>query len=126
MRDQLPPSVKPGWVGGHFYKFRKQPTEFLTMLAGLGDVTFMRMFSRPTYFLNNPDLIRDLLITSNSKFHKGLALQRAKPLLGKGLLTNEGQSHLRQRRMIQPAFHRDRIAEYSKSMVHFASRMSGE
>ncbi|NNE68537.1 MAG: cytochrome P450 [Pyrinomonadaceae bacterium] len=124
MSNTLPPSLKPGWIGGHFFKFRRRPTEFLTELASLGDITYMRMHRHPSYFLNHPDLIRDLLVTSHSKFHKGLALQRAKPLLGEGLLTNEGESHLRQRRMIQPAFHRKRIAEYAKSMSFYADRMA--
>jgi cytochrome P450 len=55
---------------------------------------------------------------------KGRALQRAKNLLGEGLLTSEGEFHLRQRRMIQPAFHRVRIADYARSMVEYADRMS--
>jgi len=122
----LPPSLKAGLFGGHFFKFRRRPTEFLKELADLGDVTFMRMFSQPAYFLNHPDLVRDLLITSNSKFIKGRALQRSKKLLGEGLLTSEGEKHLRQRRMIQPAFHHRRIADYAKAMTEYAERMCGE
>lgn len=126
MDEHLPPTVKAGFIGGHFFKFRRRPTEFLTELAALGDISFMRMYNQPAYFLNHPELIRDLLVTSHSKFHKGIALQRAKPLLGEGLLTSEGESHLKQRRMIQPAFHRSRIAEYAKSMSFFAESLSGE
>ena len=44
---------------------------------------------------------------------KGRGLERAKRLLGEGLLTSEGAIHLRQRRLMQPAFHRDRIAAYA-------------
>ena len=76
------------------------------------------------YFVNHPDLIRDVLVVNAHKFKKGRALQRAKSLLGNGLLTSEGQVHLRQRRMIQPAFHRTRIAEYAKIMIECAERMS--
>lgn len=122
----LPPSINAGIFGGHFFKFRRRPTEILTELANLGDITFMRMFNQPAYFLNHPDLVRDLLITSNSKFEKGRALKRAKNLLGEGLLTSEGEKHLQQRRMIQPAFHRKRIAEYAKAMTEYAERMRDE
>ena len=125
-KPTLPPSVRAGVFGGHFFKFRKRPTEFLTELAALGDITYMRMYNQPAYFLNHPDLIRDVLITSNSKFEKGRALKRAKKLLGEGLLTSEGEKHLRQRRMIQPAFHRKRIAEYAKAMTGFSIRMRNE
>ncbi len=123
---KLPPSLRSSIVAGHLVKFRRRPTEFLTELAALGDVTFMRMYNQPAYFLNHPDLIRDLLTTSNSKFEKGRAVQRSKGLLGEGLLTNEGASHLRQRRMIQPAFHKDRIAEYAGAMTEYAVKMREE
>lgn len=125
-KKNLPPSVKPNFIGGHFLKFRRRPTEFLTEMAKLGDITYFRMFKYPSYFLNHPDLIRDLLITSNSKFHKGRALKRAKGLLGEGLLTSEGEKHLKQRRMIQPSFHRKRIAEYANAMVESAEQMREE
>lgn len=120
----LPPSVKPNWIGGHFRKFRGNPIGFLTELSKLGDVTYFRMGNQPAYFINHPDLIRDVLVTNHAKFHKGRALKRAKGLLGEGLLTNEGESHLRQRRMIQPAFHRQRIAGYADSMIEYAERMA--
>jgi cytochrome P450 len=55
---------------------------------------------------------------------KGRALQRAKSLLGEGLLTSEGAAHLRQRRMIQPAFHRARTAEYARLMVEYGDKMA--
>ena len=126
MELKLPPSQKPNLIGGHFRKFRKAPTEFLASQAALGDVSFFRMGSQPGYFLNHPDLVRDLFVVNAHKFMKGRALQRAKNLLGEGLLTSEGEFHLRQRRMIQPAFHRNRIADYAKSMVEFAERMSSD
>ena len=121
----LPPSQKPNLIGGHFRKFRKDPTGFLTTQAKLGDISFFRMGSQPGYFLNHPDLVRDVFVVNAHKFMKGRALQRAKNLLGQGLLTSEGEFHLRQRRMIQPAFHRARIAEYAKSMIEFADKTSG-
>jgi cytochrome P450 len=64
------------------------------------------------------------LVTHNSNFVKGRALQRAKRLLGQGLLTSEGDLHRRQRRLVQPAFHRQRIASYASVMVEHADRTS--
>ena len=57
-----------------------------------------------------PRHIRDILVTHQRKFMKGRGLERAKRLLGEGLLTSEGAVHVRQRRLMQPAFHRERIA----------------
>jgi cytochrome P450 len=124
MMARVPPSQKPNLVGGHFKKFRSDPTGFLMAQARLGDVSYFGMGSQPGYFLNHPDLVRDLFVVNAHKFMKGRALQRAKNLLGEGLLTSERDLHLRQRRMIQPAFHRTRIADYATSMVEFAERMS--
>ena len=114
---ELPPSLRPDLFGGHFRSFRKDPTGFLTRQASLGEVSYFRLGPQPAYAISNPEMIRDLFVLSHAKFKKGRALQRAKALLGEGLLTSEGAFHLRQRRMIQPAFHRDRIADYSTVMV---------
>lgn len=122
--EKLPPSLRTDLIGGHFRSFRKDATGFLERLSKLGDVTSFRLGPQQAYFLNDPELIRDLLVVNAHKFKKGRALQRAKTLLGEGLLTSEGEFHLRQRRMIQPAFHRAQIADYSRSMVELAEETS--
>ncbi len=122
-KETLPPSVKSGIFGGHFMQFRRDSTGFLQKLAELGDVTSFKMGGQLAFFLNHPDFTRDLLITNNAKFIKGRALQRAKRLLGEGLLTSEGEQHLRQRRMIQPAFHREKIKSYAEAMTEYAAKM---
>ncbi|HMS39251.1 MAG TPA: cytochrome P450 [Pyrinomonadaceae bacterium] len=121
-----PPTVPNDWIGGHFRSFRKAPTDFLTKMSKLGDVSTFRIGKIPVYLINHPDLIRDLLVTNHNKFVKGRALQRAKSLLGEGLLTSEKDFHLRQRRMIQPTFHRTRINEYAKAMIEFGEKLSAE
>ena len=120
----LPPSQRPSFIGGHLPSFWRDRTAFLTRQAALGDVTYLRLGPQPVFFLNHPDLIRDLFVVNADKFEKGRALKRAKALLGEGLLTSEREEHLRQRRMIQPAFHRARIAEYAVSMVEYADAMA--
>lgn len=126
IQQNAPPTVKTDLIGGHFRSFRRNPTEFLTKLSKLGDVSAFKVGGVQAFLINHPDLIRDLLVTNHAKFIKGRALQRAKGLLGEGLLTSEKEFHLRQRRMIQPAFHRNRINEYAKAMIEFGEKMSGE
>lgn len=126
VETKSPPTVKTDLFGGHFRSFRKNPTEFLLKMSRLGDVSTFRIGSIPVFLINHPDLLRDLLTTSNHKFIKGRALQRAKSLLGEGLLTSEKEFHLRQRRMIQPAFHRARINEYAETMIANAEKLAGE
>lgn len=109
--------------GRHFLKFRRDPLTFFTSLARTyGDVARFTFGSQPVYLVSHPDLIEDVLVTSAKKFMKGIALQRAKRLLGEGLLTSEGQMHLRQRRTIQPLFHRQQVQRFAETMVEHAVR----
>jgi cytochrome P450 len=89
-----------------------------------GDIVLFKVGNERVYLFNHPDLVRDVLVTNQKNFTKSRALVRAKRVLGEGLLTSEGQFHLRQRRLVQPAFHRDRIAMYARSMVDYAVRAS--
>jgi len=73
--------------------------------------------------LNHPQLIRDVLVTNQRNFRKGRGLEKARKLLGDGLLTSEGETHLRQRRLMQPAFHKERIASYAATMTEYADRV---
>ena len=67
--------------------------------------------------LNDPEGIREVLVTKADRFVKGPALRRAKDTLGEGLLTSEGDFHRRQRRLSQPAFHPQRVAGYAEPMA---------
>ncbi|MBX6332609.1 MAG: cytochrome P450 [Gemmatimonadaceae bacterium] len=111
----------------------RRPGEFLSLLAhdhiGLfrrlaegGDVSTVRLGPRRLVLLSHPDDIQRLLVTEQKNFVKGYALDRVKMFLGEGLLTSEGASHLRQRRLMQPAFHRERIAAYGEVMAEYAQR----
>jgi cytochrome P450 len=104
-----------------------KPLPFFTNLARTyGDIVTYRMGGEQVFLGSDPHLIKDILVTHNRNFIKGRGLQRAKRLLGEGLLTSEGGHHLRQRRLMQPAFHRDRIAGYGATMVSYADRMRQE
>ena len=66
-----------------------------------------------------------MLVTNQRNFTKGRGLERVKYLLGEGLLTSEGEFHLRQRRLAQPAFHKQRIASYGAIMTHYTEDVHG-
>src|SRR5262249_1909039 len=103
--------------------YRRGPLPFFQNLAcHYGDISYFRLGPQTAFFLNHPDYIKEALVTYNNNFKKGLVLQRAKRLIGEGLLTSEGDSHRRQRRLVQPAFHRQRMTSYAQVMVDFASR----
>src|SRR5690242_12591117 len=100
----------------------RDPLAFLTGLTtAYGDIARVPLGPETLYLFNHPDLVRDVLVTNHRNFHKGRGLERAKKLLGTGLLTSEGDFHLRQRRLAQPAFHRQRVAAYGATMAAYAA-----
>ena len=102
--------------------FRTDPLGLLERLATYGDVVRVDVPGSAAYLLNHPDLIHDVLVAEHRSFHKGPTIRAAKMLLGESLLTSEEEVHRRQRRLIQPMFHHERIASYAASMVRFAER----
>jgi cytochrome P450 len=118
-----PPGPKRKPVIGYLREFRHDPPGFLTKLAREhGDVVHFKLGPQDMYLLNHPDYIRDVLVTHNRNFVKSRGLQMAKRFLGESLLTSEGEFHRRQRRLAQPAFHRQRINTYADAMIDHALR----
>src|SRR3954468_11739223 len=118
-----PPGPRALFPGHMLLEFARRRLPFLVESAArYGDIVFFKVGNERIYLFNHPDLIRDVLVTNQKNFTKSRALVRAKKVLGEGLLTSEGEFHLRQRRLAQPAFHRDRIVAYALSMVDFALR----
>lgn len=120
---RFPPGPKRTIPLSGLLAYRRGPLRFFQNLAQeFGDISYFRLGPQQAFFLNHPDYIKDVLVTNHQNFMKGLALQRAKRLLGEGLLTSEGEFHRRQRRLAQPAFHRQRIASYAALMTDYAAR----
>jgi cytochrome P450 len=99
---------------------RRDPLAFLAEVRRHGPVAHFRIGRQDVFLLSDPAGIEDVLVTNAASFRKGRALERAKRTLGEGLLTSEGSFHLRQRRLVQPAFHKARVAGYAESMIRAA------
>ena len=118
-----PPSSPGKPFVGHLLDFRRNPTKLLTDLAREhGDIVHFKLGPQDIYLLNHPDYIKDVLVTNNRNFVKSRGLEMAKKFLGESLLTSEGEFHRRQRRLAQPAFHRQRINAYANVMTDHAVR----
>ncbi len=106
---------------GALPEFRRDAPNFLLKTHRKhGDIVYINLAAQHVYGVANPEWIRDILVTHQHNFTKSRMLQRAKGLLGEGLLTSEGEHHTRQRRLVQPAFHRDRLPRYAAAMVECA------
>jgi cytochrome P450 len=93
------------------------PVFFRKAADRYGPIASSRIGRQRFYYVSDPAAIEELLVTNGRAFVKGRGTQRLERLLGKGLLTSNGAFHLRQRRLVQPAFHRERIAGYAATMV---------
>ncbi len=84
----------------------RDPLQFFEDLqTGTEPIAAMRIAGTKVFYLREPDLIREMLVTFASDFHKSRGLERAKALFGEGLLTSEDEIHRQQRKLIQPVFH---------------------
>lgn len=119
-----PPGPKSRGLIGNFPLGSADPLALYTQWARqYGDILYYRFLSRHIYFLNSPELVKYALLTNYQNFIKGDPLRLNRRIFGNGLLTNEGDSWLQQRRLIQPAFHRNKIQSYGDTMVTFTERM---
>lgn len=121
---RTPPGPKPRYPGQFLKMLATDRLGLFAEMARHGDVTQITIRRRPVVLLMHPDDIRRMLVVEQRSFVKGPSLLQTRQLLGDGLLTSEGEFHLRQRRLVQPAFHRERIAEYASVMTEYADRTS--
>lgn len=115
-----PPGPKPNMVIGNFPLAHANPLNtFEKWTKEFGDIFYYRAGWLHVYFLNHPDYVESVLVTHYQNFIKDRVVRNTRWIFGDGLLTSEGSSWLRQRRTIQPAFHRERIGSYGQTMVNY-------
>jgi cytochrome P450 len=105
-------------VLGHLPELRRDQLGFYTRCAREhGDFVPIRFGPRRAVLVSHPDVIEEVLVAKARHFTKTIALRMLRPVLGDGLLLSDGDLWLRQRRLVQPAFHRARIAAAAEVMV---------
>jgi len=120
---KLPPGPKSNTPGGQLVAMTRDPLKFLMKTAAeYGQIAHFMLGPQHTVFVNDPEHIENVLVAHDWNFVKGRGLKRARRVLGRGLLTSEGNFHRRQRRLAQPAFHKQRIAGYAAVMTEYADR----
>lgn len=107
------PSYRSMW---ELRRAHASPLSFLQSQAQRGDVSGFSIRNQQAVLLSHPSAIEDVLVTSGHKFAKSAALTRARRLLGNGLLTAEPPLHTQRKRVMVPAFHRQRLDRYAAIM----------
>jgi cytochrome P450 len=121
------PPVLPGLpYVGNALPYMRDPLRFLRgARERLGDVVGVSLGPMTMTLVSHPDLVEDVLVTRSKLWQKDFFLRTSlRPVLGDGLLTSDGDFWRRQRRLAQPAFHRDRIAAYGGIMVEEGERLA--
>jgi cytochrome P450 len=125
-RPPRPPGPKLSPVGV-VRLFASGSGRVLDLLTGIADgyprVACIRVFGETAYLVSDPDLVREVLVIQGRSLKKGRGLEQASRLLGNGLLTSEGDEHREQRKLIQPAFHGERVRTYAEQMAAAAERV---
>ncbi len=122
---KTPPIVKGPWPTGSLTLFAKDPIEFFMKYSpqyeGIYEVTsiFFRVATdfKQMMIITDPDYVKHILQDNNRNYRKSFSNEPLKLLLGKGLITSEGDFWRKQRRLIQPAFHRERLAAFAQIMT---------
>ena len=105
--------------------FNQHPFNLLSDLGKRTEpILVFRVAGEKIYFFNEPDLVKEVLVTCHAKLRKGRGLDRVKQTLGNGLLTSEGDLHRQQRRIIQPVFNHRNLQAYADPMIARVSRVS--
>jgi cytochrome P450 len=106
---------------------RRNPTAvFMSAALRYGDVVYLRIGSRRGFLITNPTDVRHVLQDNARNYHKSPLYAKLRMSLGNGLLTSEDEFWLRQRRIAQPAFHRQRIAGLASIMADAARDTAAE
>jgi len=106
---------------------RRNPTAvFLKAARRFGDVAYFKIGPRRGYLITNPADVRHVLQDNARNYHKSPLYEKLRMSLGNGLLTSEDDFWLRQRRIAQPAFHRQRVAALASVMANAAQEAATE
>lgn len=119
-----PPAPPRDIIGGHLLSMRRDSLGFLTQNMQYGDLAHLKFLKYDAYQVNHPDLIGQVLTKDNNIWHKSVVYKRTLgDYIGQGLLNADGDFWRRQRKLMQPAFHVNRISAYADTMVAYAQRM---
>ncbi|HFC12846.1 MAG TPA: cytochrome P450, partial [Anaerolineae bacterium] len=116
------------YVGVAFQFMRDPIGNFCRIAVEYDEIMRQKFFGQWGYHIKSPDLVREVLITKARKFRKADSdVELLAKFLGNGLLTNNNwDSHKRQRKLAQPAFHMQRIAGYADTIVAYTTAMLDE
>lgn len=123
-KSKVPGPPKSHFIFGNLKDFQKNPPEYILNTAKeYGNISAIDLAGFLCIIVNEPEVIKDIMMTNQKQFVKAHAFRILKKLLGEGLLTSEGEFHKRQKRLAQPAFFKQRINSYGSKMVDYTNKI---
>jgi cytochrome P450 len=125
----MPATKRPPGPKGHFLlgvlpEIREEDVKYATRMARqYGDIVFFKVVNIPTYLISHPRYIEEILVTNYRNFIKAIYLRESRALFGDGLLTSDGDTWVRERRMGQRAFRHEHIDTYARTIVSYTERL---
>jgi len=116
---KVPPfPTEKHWLLGSAYLLKEHPMKAITAFqAKYGDIFSLSLPFAKIIVAAKPEYAKYVLLENNKNYRKSLAYEMLAVLLGNGLLTSEGEFWKKQRKLIQPAFHKQKLAALTAMMV---------
>ena len=124
VQKPLPPfPTEKHWLFGSGYLLKKNPViQMNYFIKKYGDIFSLSVPIHKVAVISNPEFARYILLDNNKNYTKSLAYDLLKLLLGNGLLTSEGEFWKKQRKLVQPAFHKRKLEELTEMMISRAEQ----
>ena len=113
-----------GWALGHLPQYKRDRIAFFTQsMKDHGEVVAFRFGHIRAFLINRPEFVQQVMLDNIANYDKATpGYKQARIVLGDGLFTSEGELWKRQHKLIQPAFQRERIKEFTEVMVQVAEK----
>src|SRR5438128_2655607 len=122
---RTPPGPRGAWLLGSFREFRADMLRFFERCqADFGDVVAFRLGTRKLVLVSDPAAVEEVLVTKNHDYQKHFGVRLLQPMLGNGLLLSEGESWLKQRRLMQPAFVKRMTEAFTRVVARQTDRLA--
>ncbi|WP_280770711.1 cytochrome P450 [Salipaludibacillus daqingensis] len=110
----------------NYFDFRRDPLSFFVRLLQKGDIVSLNTGLVPSYIVNSPSFVQEILVTKDAFFRKGRTSKVLTRTIGDGLLTTEKSTHKKQKKYFQPVFYKERLMRYADTMVSDSESLVAE